>query len=78
MKIKGKFNVGDKVFAMYDNKVVEFTLQRTVITLEKHKPMIAEYRLETDEFDLNEDAKVIITTNDKILFGTKKELIESL
>lgn len=69
MKIETKFNIGDTVWAMNDNKALSFTVSRIDVSVVGNKVGIS-YMVSLYGLYLGREEQDI--------FATKKELIESL
>jgi hypothetical protein len=68
MDVKTKFNIGDYVFTVMDNKVWNFTINSIFIRVSNEK-IIVEYKFVSNER---------LTRKEHELFTTKEELLKSL
>ena len=71
MKIETKYNIGDKVWLMWNNKAVQSTVKEIFIEV-KQKRISEEYALE----DRISEYHRALTSGE--LFPTKEELLKSL
>lgn len=73
MKIETKFNIGDTIFFLHENRVLESIIRSIKIDVK-----------EPDDFNIiyvcnkDEDSVVGIKVNEGIVFGSKKQLLSSL
>lgn len=80
MEIKTKYNLGDKVYVMHDNKVVYFTIQR--INIKIGDKISIEY-VSSEKFRQylylsKESDYMSLYVEEEKVFSTKEELLKSL
>lgn len=67
MKLETKYNVGDKVFSMRNNRAEEGVIRRISIVIEKDEVFVY-YQASNQEYKITENC----------FFSSKQELLDSL
>lgn len=78
MDIKTKYDIGDIVFYMYKDKIIQGCIKRTFVKIENiYDKNDVSVEISYDVFNVS-DRKTIIRRNDNNLFFTKEELLKKL
>ena len=89
MRIETKFDVRETVFALYDNKIDEYKVEKIDITVsdvidagnwgtdQKHS-VYETYYLRDLKDNTREEDTLLVVVNSKLIFKTKQELLNSL
>lgn len=82
MDIKTKYDIGDKVYAMHNNKVISFTIDEIEVIFYSKKPQSVRYcskeRYEEYSFSTGHNESYRWSKYEYDLFPTKEELLKSL
>lgn len=82
MDIKTKYDIGDKVYAMHNNKVVSFTIDEIEVMFYSKKPQLVKYyskeRYEEYSFSSGYNESHRWYKYEDSLFPSKEELLNSL
>lgn len=82
MEIKTKYNIGDIVYAMHDNKVISFTIDEIEVIIYSTKPQSVRYyskeRYEVYSISTGNIERHRWSKYEYKLFPTKEELLKTL
>lgn len=82
MEIKTKHNIGDKVFIMFQNKVIEITIGRIDIRIKDDEPVSIVYTSKEEYYEYShitgDNERYNHIRSEAYVFGTKEELLKSL
>lgn len=82
MEIKTKYNIGDKVCALNNNRIIWFTINAIEINIKASDPTVIVYtsKEEYEDYSFVTGCNVLssYTYREENVFATKEELLKSL
>lgn len=74
MKFESKFDIGDALFTMYNNRIKKVTINEINIIKSHTSNVYIHYKVSYLDYDIIKEFEV----NEEDLFATKEEVIEDL